>query len=111
MSNAQHNLKVGDRLAFHTNNSMTGHHWQIYPITKITPSGRIKCGSYELNPDLTIRTQDIWLRTTCHLLTDNIRREWRRERLVSRMRTTKWAELTDDQLFRVSAIVNEPKGE
>jgi len=46
------NLKVGDELAFYCN---YGTRWRIVPIEKITPSGRIHCGGYVLNPDLRVR--------------------------------------------------------
>ena len=51
-------MKVGDKLAF-----CCGSHsqwWEIHPITKITPSGRIVCGRWTLNPDLTIRGHSGW---------------------------------------------------
>ncbi len=44
--------KVGDELAFRIGYSRT---WQIHKITNITPSGRIQCGRWTLNPDLGVR--------------------------------------------------------
>lgn len=44
-------MKVGDELAFKHYDSR----YSIHTITKILPSGRIRCGNYELEPDLSIR--------------------------------------------------------
>lgn len=44
--------KIGDLLAFRAN---YGRKWVVYPVTGITPTGRIKCGPYTLNPDWTVR--------------------------------------------------------
>lgn len=44
-------LKVGDELAFR----MSWHGYAIHKIAAITPTGRIKVGPYELDPDLRIR--------------------------------------------------------
>jgi len=48
----QKQWKVGDELAF---SFSRGDEYFIETIHEITPSGRIRCGRYELNPDLTIR--------------------------------------------------------
>ena len=45
--------KVGDKLAFLSGGFSS--YWAIHPITKISKLGRITCGPYQLNPDLTIR--------------------------------------------------------
>ena len=51
--------QVGDKLAFR--NDGFSRYWAIHPITKITKSGRITCGPYQLNPDLTVRRKrDSW---------------------------------------------------
>jgi hypothetical protein len=45
--------QVGDKLAFLSGGFSS--YWAIHQITKITNSGRITCGPYQLNPDLTVR--------------------------------------------------------
>ncbi len=51
-------IKVGDELAFRV--GMVGT-IQIHQVTAITPSGRIVCGPYTMNPDLSIRgRKDKW---------------------------------------------------
>lgn len=44
-------VKVGDKLIFRRR----GFNGLIYEVTKIMPSGRIQCGPYTLNTDLTVR--------------------------------------------------------
>lgn len=49
-------IKVGDSLAFGC-----GSRYEIHKVTRITPSGRIVCGRYTLNPDLSVRGRtDRW---------------------------------------------------
>lgn len=45
-------IQVGDSLAFCCG---FGGRYEIHTVTRITPSGRIVCGRYTLNPDLSIR--------------------------------------------------------
>ena len=45
--------QVGDKLAFRHHSASS--FWVTYTITKVTKGGRITCGPYQLNPDLTIR--------------------------------------------------------
>ncbi len=49
--------KVGDQLAF---SYSRGEEYFIETIHEITPSGRIRCGNFELNPDLTVRGKRGW---------------------------------------------------
>lgn len=44
--------KVGDKLAFRIGFYQK---WHVEEITHITPTGRMQCGHYTVNPDLTIR--------------------------------------------------------
>ena len=46
-------VKVGDKLAFDCGG--WGSRWTVHEVTKITPSGRIVCGPYTLDPNLSIR--------------------------------------------------------
>ena len=50
-------VKIGDKLAFDTGYGLGSRQtrWAIYEVTKITPSGRIVCGPYTLDPNLSIR--------------------------------------------------------
>ena len=66
-----HNLKVGDELAFVNSNTIS-----IIPIERITATGRIKCGTYELNPDLSIRgRRQRWGPYRGEIVTDKHREE------------------------------------
>jgi hypothetical protein len=108
MSEQQH--KVGDELAFyHFGGSGR---WSIHRITKITPSGRIRCGYYELNPDLTIRGRDPWSNEPDHgePVTDEIRGMVKRQELIVRAKYLArfdWERLTDGQLEAILAIIKE----
>ena len=51
--------QVGDKLAFRYHSLSS--YWAIHTITKVTKGGRITCGPYQLNPDLTIRgKRNVW---------------------------------------------------
>jgi len=107
---SEHQYKVGDELAFY-------HHggsgrWEIHEITKITPSGRIRCGYYELNPDLTIRGRNPWSNgpSRGEPVTDEIRGIIKRQKLIARAKYLArfdWDRLTDGQLETILAIVEE----
>ena len=45
-------VKVGDEIAFRTN---YGRDVVIEKVEKVSPTGRISCTSWTLNPDLTVR--------------------------------------------------------
>lgn len=108
-----HDLKVGDKLAFRIG---FRNQWHIETIKKITPSGRIKCGHRELNPDLTVRGRsNSWSGPYCaEILTPELEAEIEAEakalRIRNRVRSISIRDLTDDQLERIVAILDEPKG-
>ena len=64
-----HNLKVGDELAVQTRYAGVF----VYRIERFTRSGRIICGPYELNPNLTIRGADTFGPDRMEVVTDEIR--------------------------------------
>jgi hypothetical protein len=107
MSEQQH--KVGDELAF----SGLSSGWKIYKIDKITPSGRIKCGPYELNPDLTVRGRHTWSTgpRRAYPATEEFRTELLRSKLLHRLEhKTDWESLTTEQLKAILAIVKQAGG-
>lgn len=79
---------VGDELAF-----QYGHGgWKIAKIERITPSGRIICGGYTLNPSLTIRGLS---NTYCppfrgQPVTDEIREAVRRQKALIKVGRINW---------------------
>jgi len=46
-------VQVGDELAFQGGFGR----WYVYKVSKITPTGRVLCGPYMLNADLSVRGQ------------------------------------------------------
>jgi hypothetical protein len=64
-----HNLKVGDELAVQGRYAGVF----VYRIERFTKSGRIICGPYELNPNLSIRGADTWGPFRMEVVTDEIR--------------------------------------
>lgn len=99
-------LKVGDRLAFRGSNYPA--RWHIYAIDRITPSGRIRAGHYEMNPDLSIRGRDNrWGPYAAVILTDAIAHEARRDDAIDAIKLIKPEKLSDSQLFRIIDILKE----
>lgn len=99
-------LKVGDQLAFRSGSYPI--RWHIYAIEKITPSGRIKAGHYEMNPDLTIRGRDNrWGPYKAEVMTDEIASEAKKEKAVKIVESIKTGKLSDSQLFRIVDILRE----
>jgi len=99
-------VKVGDKLAFREGFAGMV---RLYKVTKITPSGRIVCGRYTLNPNLTIR--GIQSRHTYtwkgEIVTDKILAEVRRQDNLRYLEDVKWKALTDEQLEKVVAVLPE----
>lgn len=99
-------IKVGDELAFRGG---YGRDWSIHKVTAITPSGRIKCGGYTLDPDLRIRGPKKWGPYEAKLVTAEIREESERADMLEAVRSKSMAALTTDQLRRIVAIIDEGK--
>lgn len=78
-------IKVGDELAFDYGYGKG--RWMICKVDKVTPSGRIKCGYYTLNPDMTVTGRaDSWsFPYRAQRVTDDIRLAVRRQELLARI--------------------------
>jgi hypothetical protein len=101
---ALHCYAVGDELAFRC--ERLPHYWVIAKIDKITPTGRIKCGQWELNPNLSIRGYSGWYGLSKgEPVTEDIRNEIKRMKNLSFIRDVKWKELSDQQLSEVVRMV------
>lgn len=101
----QSELKVGDKLAFRVWNR-----YAIYPIDKIMPSGRIKCGPYELEPDLRVRGRRGGMGTPFRAehVTDEIRQECLRDALLSKIAAwtiTDWRKTPTETLKKIVALM------
>jgi hypothetical protein len=101
------NIKVGDELAFDC--GFGSARWRIATVTKITPSGRIKCGPYTLDHDLRVRGQDKWSGPfRGQPVTQEIRDKVERETLLGiATDARRHHNLTLDQLRRIVAILKE----
>ena len=96
-------VQVGDELAFRHS---YGTCWSIYKVEKITPSGRIVCGRYTLNPDLTIRGDRGYHGLYCgEIVTPKIRAEVARQKQLDLIAVTNWKELSDAVLDKVVAAI------
>lgn len=98
--------KVGDRLAF-------SHQWKwrVYPIDKITPSGRMVCGPYTLNPDLSIRGREKWGPCWAYEVTEEIEKSCRRGEYLDILSRVRFNELTDGVLEALVEVLEGPLGE
>lgn len=102
---SENKYKVGDELAFRCG-SNSSRRWEIHKIEKITPSGRMRCGRWELNPDLTLRSRyDYSCPHKAEPVTSAIRKGIQREKSIQTIKDTTWSKLTDDQLFDVMKII------
>lgn len=98
-------IKVGDELAFSC--GLSGNH-EIHRVEKITPSGRIKAGRWELDPDLRVRGRKGYYGPYCgELVTPEIRDAVRRQHYVQKVHAIKPENLTTSQLERIAAIIAE----
>ncbi len=94
--------KVGDELAF-----LCGHGvWKIQRIISISPSGRITCGNYILNPDLTVRGHSGYSspHQACKV-TPEIRQIVMRSRCIEFLKRYDYDKLTDEQLGKVMKAI------
>ncbi len=105
------NLKVGDELAFHYHRG-PGCPYVILPITKITPTGIIKCGDFSLNPDLTIKGDRSWSDPImAEPVTNKIRLEMLRWKAADKLRRIDWTKVDDAVLFAVMELIHNKKKE
>lgn len=99
-------VRIGDELAFRLNFSGE---YRIYKVERVTPSGRIKCGPYELNADLTIRGErgrGYWGPYRGEPVTEEIREGVQRSNLLARVRNANWSKLDTASLGLVVSILN-----
>ncbi len=101
-------IKVGDELAFKYGHGKNAY-YNIYEVEKITPSGRIKCGHYTLDPDLRIRGNDRFYSAPhrAELVTQEIRDAVYRQHLLQKVHAIKPENLTTSQLERIASIIAE----
>lgn len=97
-------IKVGDELAFCGGYEQR---WEIHRVEKITPTGRIRCGRYELNPDLTVRGWSSFTPRSCEPVTDKIRERYKRQELAYMLNDIDWTEVSMQKLERIAAILAE----
>jgi|JI10StandDraft_1071094.scaffolds.fasta_scaffold355936_5 hypothetical protein len=107
-------VKVGDELAFDLGPGLGSRQtrWSIHAVEKITPSGRIVCGPYELNPDLSIRgkkNRGYWGPSRGELVTKKIRDSVEVSRLISLIERVKLSELSLETLSKVWDVIKESK--
>lgn len=99
-------VKVGDELAFRL--GFSGE-CRIYKVEKVTPSGRIKCGPYELNADLSVRGQKgrgYWGPYHAEPVTAEMRESVERSDLLARVQHANWSSLDTVSLGLVVSILN-----
>jgi hypothetical protein len=99
-------VKVGDELAFRL--GFSGN-YVIRRVEKITPSGRIKCGSYELNADLSVRgkvARGCWGPYRAEPVTAEIRENVERNKLLARVTNANWFSLDTVSLGLVVSILD-----
>ncbi len=107
-------IKVGDEIAFKTDGF--GSCWRVYEVEKITPSGRMKVGHYELNKDLTVRGRSGWGGPyRGHLMTDELREKIANERerhaIMRKVEDVRWRDVSLETLRKIDAVLNEEDSE
>ena len=104
-------FKVGDELAFKS--VRYGGRWGIDEIDRITPSGILVCGETKVRARgktlIVIGDPAVIVEP----VTDEIRREARRDRMIDKIEKTKWRDLDDDIIAQVWSMVldRKPVGE
>lgn len=97
--------KVGDSLAFKVD---YGRRWEIYCIMKITPSGRMICGPYTLNPDLKIRGERSGRGPySATPVTPQIQEMFARESRIRLIKRTVFENMPDKILKAIADIITE----
>ena len=106
MSQEKKNWRVGDRLAFYVDG--INEYWEICKISRISPSGRITCGHFVLNPDLTVRGRsDFGTPFRAQPVTDDIRVAYARQRNLLIIRSKDFSELTNEVLVQIVRLITE----
>jgi hypothetical protein len=98
--------KVGDELAF-----MIGYcsgTYEIHKITKISPTGRITCGRFTLDPDLNVRGRSFYGGPyRGQEVTDDIRVNVMRRLCIEFLSRCDWVTFSAADLARFVAMVKE----
>jgi hypothetical protein len=101
-------FKVGDELAF-MSRSPYGDRWYFERIDRITPTGTLVCGKTK------VRVSGKWMTVIgnpaviVEPVTDEIRREARRDRMIDKIENTNWRDLDDDIISQVWSMVLDRK--
>lgn len=99
----ENKISIGDELAFKGGSSGN---WQIIKVDRITPSGRIVCGRFTLNPDLSIRGEKGWGGPyRGQPVTEAIREVVQRRDFIERINRAKLADMPTSQLIRIKEAV------
>jgi hypothetical protein len=106
----QRPIQVGDEIAFRSD--YFGRLWTVYKVDKVTKSGRIKAGHYEMNPDLTIRGRSGWGGPYKGVfVTDELRKQIAAEQkqrvLANKISDVRWREIHLRKLQQIDAILQE----
>ena len=99
---------VGDALAFRNYSRVGCCQWSVHRITKITKSGRMVCGPYTLNQDLTIRGDTGYSGPIkAQAVTPEIIEEVRRYKAISFLKGFDWKSLPTDSLEAAVAVTQQ----
>ena len=93
---------VGDELAFYS----LSHGLTFETVTSITSTGRIRCGRYRLNADLTIRGDCMGPPHRGERITPEIREEHNRQRFLRHLQNFDYTKLSTDQLRKLVLVSN-----
>jgi hypothetical protein len=107
--NPQRPIQVGDEIAFRVGFGGTQ---VVYKVDKVTPSGRIKVGMYELNPDLRVRGRHGFSGPYKGVfVTDELRKQIAAEQkqrvLANKISDVRWREIHLRKLQQIDAILQE----
>jgi hypothetical protein len=106
-SGASGGYAVGDCLAFYCGLGLSNR-WEIHKVTKITQSGRLTCGPYTLNPDLSVRGSSGYSGPhRAEPVTKEIVLEVRRRRALEYLKGFDWSKLDADRLEAVVAVTRQ----
>jgi hypothetical protein len=106
----QRPIQVGDEIGFRSNHF--GRLWTVYKVDKVTKSGRIKAGHYEMNPDLTIRGRSGWGGPYKGVfVTSELRKvivaERKKNAIIAKVSEVRWLNISLAKLERIDAILQE----
>jgi hypothetical protein len=106
----QRPIQVGDEIAFRSDHFSRS--WTVYKVDKVTKSGRIKAGHYEMNPDLTIRGRSGWGGPFKGVfVTPELRKvivaERKKNAIVAKVSEVRWLNISLAKLEKIDAILQE----